>query len=52
MKPATEQLRGELGFTKAIGWVRDDIWMIIRADYIDKYPARSTKNFQPATSRR
>jgi Outer membrane lipoprotein-sorting protein len=35
MKPASERLRGELGFANSIGWVRDDIWMIVRADYLD-----------------
>lgn len=35
MKPATERLRLELGFSRAIGWVREDIWLIARADYED-----------------
>ena len=35
MKPASERLASELGFANAIGWVRDDIWMIVRADYLD-----------------
>jgi hypothetical protein len=35
MKPAGERLRGELGFANAIGWIRDDIWMIVMADYLD-----------------
>ncbi len=36
MIPRTEELRSELGFTKSVGWVRDDIWMIVRADYYDE----------------
>src|SRR5262249_28572638 len=35
MKPKSDQLRSELGFANSIGWVRDDIWMIVRADYLD-----------------
>lgn len=35
MKPASERLRSELGFDTAIGWIRDDAWMIVRADYLD-----------------
>ena len=35
MVPHTERLRSELGFSKSVGWVRDDIWMIVRADYYD-----------------
>lgn len=33
MRPRTERLRRELGFDRAVGWVREDIWMIVRADY-------------------
>lgn len=36
MKPKNDQLRSELGFTNSIGWIRDDIWMIVRADYLDE----------------
>jgi hypothetical protein len=36
MTPRTEALRNELGFTRSVGWVRDDIWMIARADYYDE----------------
>jgi hypothetical protein len=35
MKPRTERLRSELGFFKSIGWVREDLSMIVRADYYD-----------------
>ena len=35
MIPHNERLRSELGFSKSVGWVRDDIWMIVRADYYD-----------------
>jgi hypothetical protein len=35
MRPNTERLRLELGFARAIGWVREDIWLIVRADYED-----------------
>lgn len=35
MIPHSERLRSELGFSKSVGWVRDDIWMIVRADYYD-----------------
>ena len=35
MKPVSERLRTELGFSKAVGWVREDLWMIVRADYYD-----------------
>ncbi|WP_316193046.1 outer membrane lipoprotein-sorting protein [Bradyrhizobium sp. SZCCHNRI1029] len=44
MKPATERLTRELGFTNAIGWVRDDIWMIVRAEYLDD-SGRAFKKF-------
>jgi hypothetical protein len=37
MKPRDERLRSELGFANSIGWVRTDIWMIIRADYFDNH---------------
>ena len=36
MTPRDERLRSELGFSKSIGWVRDDVWVIIRADYLDE----------------
>jgi Outer membrane lipoprotein-sorting protein len=36
MTPSTERLRLELGFARAIGWVREDIWLIARADYEDE----------------
>jgi hypothetical protein len=35
MVPATDRLRAELGFSKSIGWVREDIGMIERAEYYD-----------------
>jgi hypothetical protein len=35
MKPRGERLQSELGFAKAVGWIRDDLWMIIRAEYFD-----------------
>jgi Outer membrane lipoprotein-sorting protein len=35
MVPRTERLRLELGFSRAVGWVREDIWLITRADYED-----------------
>lgn len=35
MVPATTRLARELGFARAVGWVRDDIWMIVRSDYFD-----------------
>lgn len=35
MTPANERLRQELGFESAVGWVREDIWLIARADYTD-----------------
>lgn len=36
MKPVTERLRLELGFSRAVGWVREDIWLIARAEYEDQ----------------
>jgi Outer membrane lipoprotein-sorting protein len=36
MTPHDERLRSELGFSKSVGWVRDDIWVIVRADYLDE----------------
>jgi hypothetical protein len=36
MTPRTERLRSELGFSRSIGWVRDDIWLIARAEYYDE----------------
>ena len=36
MTPRTERLRSELGFARALGWVRRDIWMIVRAEYYDE----------------
>lgn len=35
MVPRTERLQSELGFTKSVGWVREDLWIIVRADYYD-----------------
>lgn len=35
MTPKAERLQRELGFKRAVGWVRDDIWMIVRSDYYD-----------------
>jgi len=36
MVPTSERLRLELGFARAVGWVREDIWLIARADYEDE----------------
>ncbi len=36
IRPRTERLRAELGFAKSVGWVRDDLWLIVRADYYDE----------------
>jgi hypothetical protein len=36
MTPRDERLSSELGFTKSIGWVREDLWLIVRADYYDE----------------
>ena len=36
MVPATDRLKRELGISKSIGWVRQDIGMIIRAEYFDE----------------
>jgi hypothetical protein len=36
MTPRSERLRNELGISKCVGWVRDDIWLIVRADYYDE----------------
>jgi hypothetical protein len=36
MVPATDRLKSELGFTKSIGLVRQDIGMIVHADYFDE----------------
>ncbi len=36
MKPKDERLSAELGFSYAIGWIRDDIWMITKVDYLDE----------------
>jgi hypothetical protein len=36
MKPNNDRLRNELGYANSIGWVRGDIWMIARADYLDE----------------
>lgn len=33
MIPRSERLQRELGFSRAVGVVRTDIWMIVRADY-------------------
>lgn len=33
MTPASEALRRELGFARSVGLVRDDVWMIVEADY-------------------
>lgn len=35
MLPKTEMLQRELGYTRSVGWVREDIAMIIRAEYYD-----------------
>jgi hypothetical protein len=35
MLPRGERLAGELGFWRAVGWVRQDSWMIVRAEYYD-----------------
>lgn len=36
MTPRTERLRSELGFSKSVGWVREDMSIIVRADYYDE----------------
>jgi len=36
MMPNNDRLRNELGYANSIGWVRGDIWMIVRADYLDE----------------
>jgi hypothetical protein len=36
MKPRNDAVRNELGFSRAVGWVREDIWLIARADYYDE----------------
>jgi hypothetical protein len=36
MTPRSDRLQAELGFGKAIGWVRADIWTIVRAEYLDR----------------
>jgi len=36
MKPHSERLRSELGFSRSVGWVRTDLPMIVRADYYDE----------------
>ena len=33
MKPASEALAREFGFDRSVGLIRDDIWMIVHADY-------------------
>jgi hypothetical protein len=35
MRPHTERLQQELGFANSIGWVREDIPMIVQAEYLD-----------------
>lgn len=35
MVPQSERLKSELGFSKSVGWVRDDLWIIVRAEYYD-----------------
>jgi len=35
MTPRTERLRSELGFSKSVGWVRENLSIIVRADYYD-----------------
>ena len=35
MNPKDPRLQREFGFSRAVGWVRDDIWMIVRSDYYD-----------------
>lgn len=35
MKPREPRLQRELGFDHAVGWVREDIAMIVRSDYYD-----------------
>lgn len=36
MKPASERLQLELGFARAVGWVREDLDVIVRAEYEDR----------------
>jgi hypothetical protein len=35
MRPREERIAAELGFERAIGWVRQDIWSVLKADYFD-----------------
>jgi hypothetical protein len=35
MSPRETRLQREFGFGRAVGWVREDIWMIVRSDYYD-----------------
>jgi hypothetical protein len=35
MIPRDDRLRGELGFSRAIGWIRPGPWLIERAEYFD-----------------
>jgi hypothetical protein len=35
MKPGEPRLQRELGFDRAVGWVREDLAMIVRSDYYD-----------------
>lgn len=37
MKPRTAALQRALGFARAVGWVRDDAALIVRADFFDAY---------------
>jgi hypothetical protein len=36
MRPGTERLESELGFTKATGWVLDALWIVARVQYFDQ----------------
>jgi hypothetical protein len=35
MIPKTEMLQRELGYTRSVGWIREDIWLVVRAEYHD-----------------
>lgn len=35
MKPASDRLRRELGFERAVGWVRERDWVVVRSEYHD-----------------
>jgi hypothetical protein len=36
MVPAEPALRQELDFSRTVGWIREDIWLVARADFYDE----------------